>query len=192
MKKILALLLCGLILCGCTPFGGPAETQPATEPATEATTEAATETTTEAATEATTEAATEVTTEPATEADPEPVSITIYYANANADGFETTEFEAEEVTAEFLMAKLIEMGALNEAVVLNSMENAGGHLTLDFNTAFEDQIYTMGTAGERMMMGSVVNTFLKAFDAEDAAIRVEGQILESGHVVYDEPMGLYK
>ena len=184
MKKILALLLCGLILCGCTPFGGSVETQPATEPATEATTEAATE--------ATTEAATEVTTEPATEADPEPVSITIYYGNANADGFETTEFEVEEVTADILMAKLIEMGALNEAVVLNSMENADGHLTLDFNSAFEDQIYTMGTAGERMMMGSVVNTFLKAFDAEDVSVRVNGQVLESGHVVYDEPMGFYK
>lgn len=173
MKKFIALLLCGLLLCGCAP--SVAVTEPATEPPTEMTTEEPTETITEAPTEAPTE--------------PHLVSVTVYYGNANADGFETTEFEMAEVTAEILVEKLIEAGALNERVILDSMEADGGQLTLDFNSAFADQINTMGTSGERMMMGSVVNTFLTAFDAGTVSVRVDGQILESGHVVYDEPMG---
>ena len=52
---------------------------------------------------------------------------------------------------------------------------------------------TMGTAGERMMVGSVVNTFLTAFDKVDkVSILVSGQIFESGHVVYDEPMEFFE
>ena len=177
MKKFIALLLCGLLLCGCAP--SVAVTEPATEPPTEMTTEMTTEEPTETITEAPTEAPT----------DPPLVSVTIYHGHENADGFETAEFEVAEVTAEILVEKLIEAGALNEGVILNSMEADGGQLTLDFKSAFADQLNTMGTSGERMMMGSVVNTFLTAFDAASVSVRVDGQILESGHVVYDEPMG---
>ena len=173
MKKFIALLLCGLLLGGCAP--SVPVTEPATEPPTEMTTEAPTETITEAPTEAPT--------------DPPTVSVTIYRGNANADGFETIEFEVEEMNMNVLVEKLIETGALHEAVALNSMEDEGGHLNLDFNSAFADQLNTMGTSGERMMMGSVVNTFLTAFDAGTVSVRVDGQILESGHVIYDEPMG---
>ena len=137
-----------------------------------------------------TEPATEPPTDPVTEAPL--VGVTIYHGNANADGFETTAFETEEITADVLMEKLIEVGVLDAAVVLNAMEDRDGHLELDFNSAFADQINTMGTAGERMMMGSVVNTFLTAFDAGTVSVRVDGQILETGHVIYDEPMGFFE
>ena len=36
-----------------------------------------------------------------------------------------------------------------------------------------------------MVVGSVVNTFLDAFQAESVYFTVDGQILESGHVIYD-------
>ena len=91
-----------------------------------------------------------------------------------------------------LVEKLIEVGVLNERVYIGSMQVDGDHLILHFGPAFADQLYTMGTSGERMMMGSVVNTFLTAFDAETVSVRVDGQILESGHVIYDEPMGFFE
>ena len=173
MKKLIALLLCGLLLCGCAPF----------TPVTESPTEPPTEIVTEEPTENITEAPTEEPTEPPL------VSVTIYHGNENADGFVTTEFEVEEITAEVLVEKLMEVGVLSETVILNAMEDEEGHLNLDFNSAFADQINTMGTSGERILMGSVVNTFLTAFDAGTVSVRVDGQILESGHVIYDEPMG---
>lgn len=153
MKKRIALLLCALMLWGCTPEAPP------TEPATESPTE-----------------------QPR-------VSVTIYHGNENADGFETTEFEVEEMNMNVLVEKLIEVGVLNEDVFITSMRIDGENLILNFGPAFADQLNTMGTSGERMMMGSVVNTFLTAFDAGTVSVRVDGQILESGHVVYDEPMG---
>ena len=172
MKKLIALLLCTLLLCGCTPEAVP--TEPVTEP-----------------TEATEEPTVQMATVPPTQ--PEVLTVTIYHGNANADGFETTEFEVEQMNVDILMEKLIEVGALKEDVVLASMQFKDGGLVLNFNDAFLDQLNTMGTAGERMMVGSVVNTFLTAFDNVDkVSILVSGQIFESGHVVYDEPMGFFE
>ena len=169
MKKLIALLLCTLLLCGCTPEAQP--TEPVTDP-----------------TEAASEPEVQMATVPETQ--PEVLTITIYHGNANADGFETTEFEVEAMNTDVLMEKLIEVGALNEDVVLGSMQFKDGGLVLNFNDAFLAQLNTMGTSGERMMVGSVVNTFLTAFNKVDkVSILVGGQIVESGHVIYDEPMG---
>ena len=172
MKKIIALLLCALMLCGCTPEAQP--TEPVTEP-----------------NEPTEESTVQMATVPPTM--PEVLTVTIYHGNANADGFETTEFEVEEINTDVLMEKLIEAGVLNEDVVLGGMKFQDGGIVLNFNDAFGNQLNTMGTAGERMMVGSVVNTFLTAFDKVDkVSILVSGQIFESGHVVYDEPMGFFE
>ena len=172
MKKIIALLLCALMLCGCTPEAQP--TEPAADP-----------------TEATGDGTVQMATVPPTM--PEVLTVTIYHGNANADGFETTEFEVEEVSTDVLMEKLIEAGVLNADVVLGGMKFQDGGIVLNFNDAFGNQLNTMGTAGERMMVGSVVNTFLTAFDKVDkVSILVSGQIFESGHVVYDEPMEFFE
>ena len=45
----------------------------------------------------------------------------------------------------------------------------------------------MGTAGESATIKAVVNTFLDAYGAQEAYITVDGEILESGHVIYDFP-----
>ena len=39
-----------------------------------------------------------------------------------------------------------------------------------------------------MIMGSVVNTYLSAYDAESVFITVNGEILETGHMIYDFPI----
>ena len=173
MRKFIALLLCALLLCGCTPEAQP--TEPVTEPPTEATSEPEVQTVTEPPTQ------------------PEVLTVTIYHGNANADGFETAEFEVEAIDMNVLVEKLIEVGALNEDVAIVSLQFKDGGIVLNFNDAFADQLNTMGTSGERIMVGSVVNTFLTAFDKVDkVSILVGGEIVESGHVVYDEPMGFFE
>ena len=187
MKKIIALLLSVLLLCGCDLTGQPQGTTP-DEPDTEAVTDVVTEPVTESMTEPVTE---EVTQAP-TETTPVPVSITVYHGNENVDGFETVEFLVDEVNGSVLVEKLIEVDVLNDRVCINAMDVEGTELKLDFNAAFGELICSMGTSGEYIRMGSTVNTFLKVFGAETVSITVEGRILESGHQIYDFPMGLFE
>ena len=87
---------------------------------------------------------------------------------------------------------LIQSSMLNEGIALNSAELVGSQLNLDFNQAFLDQLSTYGTAGERMMIGCVVNTYLTFYDAETVYLTVNGEIMESGHVIYDFPMVFFE
>ena len=59
---------------------------------------------------------------------------------------------------------------------------------MDFNTAFADRLNAMGTAGESVTIAATVNTFLSAYNARTVLITVEGNTLESGHVIYDMPL----
>ena len=163
MKKLMLVLLCGLLLSGCVFTTTLPDEQLIQKP-------------------------TEITTEPPTDAPTEPVHIpvTIYHGNDNADGFETLEVTVEILEASTITQKLVETGVLAEGTALLSLDLVGTCLHLDFNEAFLTRLNTMGTAGERMMIGSVVNTFLTAYpEAESVYITGNGEIMESGHVIYD-------
>ena len=90
------------------------------------------------------------------------------------------------------MDALIASGVLNEDIAVNSVELDGRLLKLDLNSVFADLINQQGTTGERMVIGSLVNTYLSAYQAETVLITVDGKILESGHVIYDFPMGYFE
>lgn len=174
MKRIISLLLVCFMLVGCganTP--DPTETEPAP-------------------TATVTEAPTQVQTEPtvATEAPTVPpvVTYTVYMPNENADGFDWVLVETTQITADGVLAELQARGVLPETVIVNAFGAEGDQLNIDFNQAFADLVCSMGTSGELMIVGSVVNTYLSAFQAESVYFTVDGEILESGHVVYDFPI----
>lgn len=167
MKKMSFLLILCLLLAGCAP------SQPA----------------------------------PATAARPETtvptqMSVTLYLPNDNADGFVTQTVtlprEAPQDTmtqliqatslAEDIMEQLVQASALPEGVRVLSME--GG--VLDLSSEFLTFLNTMGTSGEYVVMGSVVNTYLTAFGLDRITITVEGKVPETGHSIYDEPLRMYE
>lgn len=119
-----------------------------------------------------------------------PITLTyqIFLPNDNADGFDIETVETIQITAESVLAELITRGALPEGVAINTFHFEGTQLIMDFNQSFADLICSMGTAGELMITGSVVNTYLSAFQAESVFFTVNGEILESGHVIYDFPL----
>lgn len=112
----------------------------------------------------------------------------LYLPNDNADGFDIRDIDTTVITAESVLKELQDRGALPETVAINSFGSEGTQLNIDFNRAFGDLVCSMGTAGELMITGSVVNTYLSAFQAESVFFTVEGEILESGHVIYDFPL----
>ena len=119
---------------------------------------------------------------------PASVTFTIYTPNENADGFYHTDIVIDTLHAQNVVDALIEAKVLNDGIRINSERLEGSRLFLDFNSAFCDQLKTYGTSGELMMIGSVVNTFLSAYGADSLIITADGEIMESGHVIYDFPL----
>lgn len=184
MKRITALLLCGLLLSGCVFPGGPAETAP---------TESQVENATQSITAPATDPVTQPQTEPATEAVTVPAlpTVTIYYGNENADGLLTTEVQVKEIDMHILVDQLIAHGVLAEDVKIQGLAVNGSTLYMDFNSAFAIQVSSLGTSGEYILIGSVVNTFLDAFGADSVYFTVDNEILESGHNIYDFELTRY-
>lgn len=126
-------------------------------------------------------------------AEEEESGIRVYYADSQAEHLLAENIGEQEVTPELLLSELVKHGMVSEKTKINSInettsESNGKSLVVDFSQEFQDDLFTQGTAGEFLMMGSVVNTFLKAYDAESMTITVNGNPLESGHCIYEKPM----
>lgn len=119
-------------------------------------------------------------------------SLTLYLPDDNAEKLETAVVTVPEISEATILEQLKAAEVLNGDVKINSFSKEAGALTIDFNAAFGQLVGSMGTAGETMILGSVVNTFLTAFDAETVSITVDGSILETGHNIYDMPLGFYE
>ena len=131
--------------------------------------------------------------------EPETVLLTIYSPNEKADGFMQSQVEVEAITEPVLVEQLVLAGVLVEGTKVNLLELGASsdtpdwnQLHVDFNGAFRDRILSMGTAGEHAIVGSVVNTFLTAYNAQSMTITIDGQVLESGHAVYDQPLEFFQ
>ena len=172
MKNLVFLMIFCLLLAGCAPSRPVEQAAPTT-----------------ATQEETTSA-------------PAQMSITLYLPNDNADGFVTRDVtlprEAPQDTmtqliqstalAEDIMEQLVQAGALPEGVRVLSMDNG----VLDLNSEFLTFLNSMGTSGEYVVMGSVVNTYLTAFSLDRITITVEGKVPETGHSIYNEPLRRYE
>ncbi|MDD2980161.1 MAG: GerMN domain-containing protein [Hespellia sp.] len=114
--------------------------------------------------------------------------VTLYYSNANADGFDTEEVTIPELTPAALVKKLSEKSsALTNVSVLSFSESQSADakvIDLDLSVEFSNGLKNQGSAGEYITMGSLCNTFLSAYECDKIRVTVEGQILETGHAEY--------
>ena len=190
MKKILCTLLVCVILVSLVacnkaptkqePIGNSNETNPPTVT-----------TSIEKDETETPEETTSVPVEDPIESIPQLLSYNIYVPNENANGFVVETISTEEISEETVLVELKKYNVLTEDVSINSFHVENNLITIDFNQAFADIVCSMGTSGEMMVLGSVVNTFLDAFQAESVYFTVDGQILESGHAIYDFAMSFF-
>ena len=100
----------------------------------------------------------------------------------------------EEITPEILIMNLVSYQVLPDTVTVESFSEETGtdkRLLLDLSSDFGSWLSSMGTSGEMIVMGSLVNTFLHAYDASAMKVTVEGQVLETGHQIYDGWLELY-
>ena len=118
------------------------------------------------------------------------VQVNLYTGNSNADGFNVKVVKTK-LTAKKIIKALQKEGAVANGVKVRAFIDNDTHLILNLSQAFADDVASAGTSGEYIKVGSVVNTFLDAFDADTILITVEGQSWESGHAIYDEPLSAF-
>lgn len=194
MKKflIVAAALC-LLLVGCTP--APGTSLPTTAPGTSGTQPAPVPTTVPETTVPETTAPTVPTTESTVPGPSYPVGtfqFTIYTPNETLDGFTENSATISVLHPQGIMFTLTAAGFVNKDITANSAVLDGTQLNLDLNQAFLDQLVTMGATGEKMLVGAVVNTFLSAYQCETVMLTVNGETIDSGHVIYDSPLSFFE
>ena len=202
---ILLLALLAACLTGCTSSQtSQEETEP---PVTEAPAED-----TGDATDAAEEDAAEDTTETETVPDiavVDTMEVTLYLPNEQADAFEEVT-ETVDATPQAIVDALIAHNALPEGTAVNSFSmrdngtetqegdvvsyTAGDTLTidLDLSAEFAEAAASTGTSGEQMLLGSLVNTMLTAYNADELNLTCDGAVLETGHSIYDEPLTFFE
>ncbi len=117
-------------------------------------------------------------------------TVSLYLPDEQAELVEETKMEIKvkgDDIAGAMIAALVEQGALPEGVAVKQFTQEEDTLTLDLNQAFADALMETGTAGETMMLAAVVDTFLVHYGAASLTLTAEGQTLETGHAIYDEP-----
>ena len=140
-------------------------------------------------TEKETEKETQKETEPDTEEEKnvaEKVKITVYYPDEMAEKVLQEVVECDELTEEAVWNLLKKKEIISEECKINAFSQENESAELDVNEAFGTQLRSYGTAGEKMMIHCVVNTFLDAFQCEQIKITENGEILCSGHMEYED------
>ena len=203
MKKILSLLFClalGFSLCACGEQTPPPTTPEPDDvaapilPVPEDSPEPVPEVSAEPS------AAPEASEEPsaAPEASEEPsaapgISVTLYKGDDNAEFVVPVECEIAEQSPQAIVDKLFELGVFGSAVTANSFTVDNSNVIhLDMGQDFAAQIFSSGTAGEHIMVGSLVNSFISVFEADAVLITVDGKPFESGHAVYDYALSFFE
>ena len=128
-----------------------------------------------------------------TKAEPSPTtapqqSFGVYYGDENAEKLLSTQVQVPQIDEYTVIGQLIAAGVLQDGIAVNTLEQIDGILYIDFNQPFADLVCSMGTSGEYIIIGSTVNTFLNAFQADSMVFTINGETLESGHVIYDFPL----
>ena len=72
-----------------------------------------------------------------------------------------------------------------DCVLQSMVKTDDGKLELDVNSEFGDYVRNMGSTGEYLIIGGIVNTYIDAFDCKAVKITEEGDILQTGHAEYD-------
>lgn len=175
MTRLLCIILACIIVIGLAACGKTPENKPTDTPNTE---------NTEPSTEP---VETNPSTEPTGEFVPSPELYfhEVYIPTTNVDAFIVEHQEYNHpYTEEDVLKSLQAVEVLSPETKINSFKIEDGVIIIDFNKAFADTVCSVGSSGE-LVVCSVGNTFIKAFDATFFRFTVDGEVLDSGHIIYD-------
>jgi len=88
-----------------------------------------------------------------------------------------------------LVSHLVFAGALPEGCAVLSFHEQ--EAALDMNATFAQALSRTGTLGETLLLGCLVNTMLAFFGLNSVTVTAQGEVLQTGHEVYDYPLMFY-
>ena len=117
------------------------------------------------------------------------VEAVVYYADT--EGIVQNEKVVVQKLDEMVLWQLLkEKGTVAiESQVMSMQIDEQNQIHLDVNQAFGNQLRSLGTSGETILMQCVINSFLDNFSGEKIMITEEGNVLESNHASYDSYYG---
>lgn len=118
-------------------------------------------------------------------------TLTLYYGDQNAEYLLSKTVDVPEITPAAILSALQDAGVVDKAVTIEKSQLDGDAISVDCSAAFQTQLQQQGTAGERILVGSVVNTFLTAYGAKELTLSAGGKALE-GHMDYSEPLTFFE
>ena len=127
-----------------------------------------------------------------TEPDLGPAAFTLYLPNENSDGFVENNVTIDHLYHGGIMVLLMVRGVVNEGVQANFCNREGNALHLDLNEEFLNQLQTLDANAERMLVGSIVNTFLSAYDCDSILLTVNGKSIDIGTMQYNSPFSFFE
>ena len=119
-----------------------------------------------------------------------PGMLLVWHPNDSAEFLNAVVYEVTEITPRTIGDALTECAGLVPGAI-ESVDREGDRLRADLSRDFWQQIRSQGTSGEYMLLGSLVNTLLDAYGADSVVLTEEGETPETGHNVYDAPLGRY-
>lgn len=122
--------------------------------------------------------------------------VDIYSSNEDATELITAKVTIPDMTAQLLLTELAHKGVIPDTIKVTSCrkvkKDGKEAIDLDLSAEFETYLNTQGTTGELITMGSLCNTFLKAYNCESIHTTVESEVLSSGHAEYPGYLGYFE
>ena len=121
-------------------------------------------------------------------------AVRYYHGDDNAEKIIEEQAELPEgFTPQDVIDLLIEKAVLPEGIKVNKWDKTdAGVMNIDFDAAFGRAIQSTGTAGEYIMLGSTVNSLISDFGVTGVSVTVDGEVLASGHEIYDYILEFYE
>ena len=123
--------------------------------------------------------------------DPEGLTVTYYHGAGRGSKLIEESVQIPKLTAQGILDLMIREEILPENTKIRNFRLSQGVITLDLSAAFEEGIQGLSKSGERVMMGSLVNTFLTVYEAEGLDLTIEGRVLKTTRHIYDDTLRFY-
>lgn len=122
--------------------------------------------------------------------------IYIYYSSRDFSHLMREEVTSISKTPENIISALAKHNIAPLDTVVKSFavtltEEGKVRITLNLNKKFSKYLMTMAENSEKVIMASLINSFLKNYDADEMVVLVNNQPIKTSHSYYKDPITWY-